>query len=108
MKVPTEAPVVNGRERPSERTETGVNQNLQAAIAHLRREISELRETVATPDVTEFLTVEKVAELLELSERSVRSYVSSGELPSVQFGRARRIPVDGLRDFIQEQLEASE
>ena len=46
----------------------------------------------------EWLTISEAAEVLGMSERSVRRRVRSGELPSTLFGpRCRRVHVDALR-----------
>lgn len=47
------------------------------------------------------LTVEEAAEVLGLSERTVRNWLP--RLPHVRFGRAPRIPVDSLRRWLDEQ-----
>lgn len=47
----------------------------------------------------DFYTVAEVAEKLKLTDRYVRMLVARGELPAYKFGRAVRIPADGLLDF---------
>lgn len=44
---------------------------------------------------------EKVAEMLDLSERTVASLTSSGALPSIKIGHARRYRVDEIRAWIK-------
>jgi excisionase family DNA binding protein len=43
-----------------------------------------------------FTTVPKVAQLLDLDERSVRRGIQRGELPGIQIGSTIRIPVAEL------------
>jgi excisionase family DNA binding protein len=45
----------------------------------------------------EYLRAREVAELLNLSERTVRRWIADGTLPSVKIGGARLVPVDEIR-----------
>lgn len=54
---------------------------------------------------TLLLTVEEAAESLRLSRTLVYELVSSGELRSVKIGRARRVSVRALQDYVN-RLEA--
>lgn len=46
------------------------------------------------------LTVEEAAEMLGIGRTLAYALVSAGELPSVTLGRLRRIPVAGLRTWV--------
>ena len=46
------------------------------------------------------VTIAKAAELLGLSERTVRLYVTRGELPSCRIGRHRLVPLEAIRRVI--------
>ena len=47
------------------------------------------------------VTITKAAELLGLSERTVRLFVARGDLPSSRLGRRRLIPLDAVRRVIE-------
>jgi len=47
------------------------------------------------------LTVERAAERLEIGRTKVFELMATGELESVLIGRARRIPADALRGYVQ-------
>lgn len=52
----------------------------------------------------EYLTIKEVAELLRVSDQTVRNYIKNGSLVAIKFGRSHRAPVrihtDALNDFI--------
>ena len=48
------------------------------------------------------LTVSQTAERLNLSEKTVRRYISNGELPLVRIGSAIRVPEVALRKWIED------
>ena len=48
------------------------------------------------------LTVPQTAERLNLSEKTVRRYISNGELPLVRIGSAIRVPEVALRKWIED------
>ena len=50
------------------------------------------------------LTVAESATYLGISRSLLYSYVLRGEIPSIKIGRARRIPVTALDDFIAREL----
>lgn len=59
-------------------------------------------------DDPQLLTVEKVADRLRLGRTKVYELINSGELPHIKFGRACRIPRDGLSALIaRKQQETS-
>jgi excisionase family DNA binding protein len=47
------------------------------------------------------VTPEEAAEMLSIGRTQVYELIRSGELDSVAFGRARRIPVDALEDLLR-------
>lgn len=51
----------------------------------------------------QMLTVHQAAEILQISSRQIRRLIERGECPAVQIGRTIRIPVTGLREFVQKQ-----
>lgn len=54
------------------------------------------------------LRVSEAQRILSLSRSTVYAMIASGEIPSVRIGRAVRVPVDGLRDWVKRQAEKSE
>ncbi len=48
-------------------------------------------------------TFKEVAEILGLHHRTLRIFANRGELETVRFGRAIRIPRDALERFIEER-----
>ncbi|MEU4891926.1 helix-turn-helix domain-containing protein [Streptomyces sp. NPDC044780] len=57
------------------------------------------------PTTHELLKVPEVMAALRLSRFKVYDLIRSGELRSITIGRARRVPVDALRAFIDDQLK---
>lgn len=55
------------------------------------------------------LTVTEAAEATGLSRRAVQTLIADRRsgFPSIKIGRARRVPVDALRAWIAQRLEAS-
>jgi excisionase family DNA binding protein len=53
----------------------------------------------------ELLTVEEVAERLKLGRTKIYELMDAGELPSITFGRARRIPASAVAALIARKLE---
>ncbi|WP_329300214.1 helix-turn-helix domain-containing protein [Streptomyces sp. NBC_00659] len=51
------------------------------------------------------LTVPEVMTALRLSRSKVYDLIRSKQLPSYTSGRARRIPVDAVRHYMQDRLE---
>ncbi|KMS73633.1 excisionase [Streptomyces viridochromogenes] len=51
------------------------------------------------------LTVPEVMTALKLSRSKVYDLIRSRQLPSYTSGRARRIPVDAVRHYMQDRLE---
>jgi excisionase family DNA binding protein len=46
--------------------------------------------------------------MLHLSRPIVYQLINSGQLRSIKIGKARRIPIDGLRSYIQGALDSQE
>jgi excisionase family DNA binding protein len=53
-----------------------------------------------TPLMALTLNPRRVGDALDVSERTVRRLMISGELPSVKIGNARRVRVDDLQRFV--------
>lgn len=49
-----------------------------------------------------YLTVEQVAELLQIHWQTVLNYIKSGKLDAVRLGKGYRIPKVGLDKFIKQ------
>lgn len=52
----------------------------------------------------ELLTVPEVMARLKIGRSTVYDLIRSRRLPSITIGRARRVPVAALRDFIDHQI----
>jgi excisionase family DNA binding protein len=55
-----------------------------------------------TKPTARFYTVAQIADLLAVSPRSVRRWISSGDLRTHRFGRQVRISEADLRAFVEE------
>jgi excisionase family DNA binding protein len=62
---------------------------------------------LALNDKTEqmLLKPKRAFELLDISRSKGYALIASGELPSIRIGRAVRVPVDGLKDWVKRQTE---
>jgi excisionase family DNA binding protein len=49
----------------------------------------------------ELLTVREIAETLKLTEQTVRSWISAGDLPAVHIGRRVRVPRSDFQQFLR-------
>tara|TARA_B100001758_G_C17814991_1_gene306371 strand:+ start:179 stop:418 length:240 start_codon:yes stop_codon:yes gene_type:complete len=62
--------------------------------------------------MTQYLTIKEVAELLRVSDQTVRNYIKNGSLMAIKFGSSHRAPVrihiDALNDFIGVSIAESE
>ncbi|MEV2262319.1 helix-turn-helix domain-containing protein [Streptomyces anulatus] len=58
-----------------------------------------------TTATAELLTVPEVMARLKLGRSTVYDLIRSRRLTSITIGRARRIPVDAVRDFIHNEIE---
>jgi excisionase family DNA binding protein len=52
------------------------------------------------------LTVREAAKALSISERTLWSLTSRGELPAIRIGRAKRYSVDELHRWVEAQKKA--
>ncbi|USN96470.1 MAG: helix-turn-helix domain-containing protein [Candidatus Nomurabacteria bacterium] len=52
---------------------------------------------------TEYLTVEQVANLLQVHWQSVLNYIKRGDLPAMRLGRGYRIARNDLDKFIEQR-----
>ena len=51
--------------------------------------------------------VEEAARILSLSRSTIYEMMDAGELPSVRYGAARRIPVAALRAWVAQHTQAT-
>ncbi|MFD6248536.1 helix-turn-helix domain-containing protein [Streptomyces roseolus] len=58
-----------------------------------------------TTATAELLTVPEVMERLKLGRSTVYDLTRSRRLVSITVGRSRRVPIDAVRDFIDNQIE---
>jgi excisionase family DNA binding protein len=75
-------------------------------IGHLRYKVEQLQDQLNGPE-PRLLDVDQVANRLNLSERSVRSLISDGTIPSTKIRRRRLVLREALERFIERQLEDS-
>lgn len=54
--------------------------------------------------ISEILTVKEVAKLLKTTCQQVRKMIANGELSAVKVGREWRIPLECVKEFLEEQL----
>ena len=81
-------------------------EQLLAAIGRLRYQVEQLQDQLDGSE-PRLLDVDQVANRLNLSERSVRSLISDGTIPSTKIRRRRLVPREALESFIKRQLEDS-
>ncbi|WP_395361925.1 helix-turn-helix domain-containing protein [Streptomyces sp. NBC_01077] len=60
--------------------------------------------TTATLPTDELLTVPEVMARLKLGRSTVYDLIRSRRLTSITVGRARRVPVDAVRNFITHEI----
>ncbi|MEU6519359.1 helix-turn-helix domain-containing protein [Streptomyces sp. NPDC046978] len=58
-----------------------------------------------TTATAELLTVPEVMARLKLGRSTVYDLIRSRRLLSITIGRARRVPADAVRDFIEREME---
>ncbi|MFG2638216.1 helix-turn-helix domain-containing protein [Streptomyces sp. NPDC048362] len=61
--------------------------------------------SIAVPPTPQALKIPEVMTALRLSRSKVYDLIRSKELPSYTSGRARRIPVEAVNEYIQNRLE---
>ncbi|WP_457029216.1 helix-turn-helix domain-containing protein [Kitasatospora sp. P5_F3] len=54
------------------------------------------------------LTVEEAARRLGVGRTTMYALVASGEIPSVTIGRLRRVPAEGLKEYIAARSQAAD
>jgi|HubBroStandDraft_2_1064218.scaffolds.fasta_scaffold1308264_2 excisionase family DNA binding protein len=62
-----------------------------------------MKRSVSLPKCARMLTVEVVAEHLDVSPKSVRRWVANGALVAHRMGRLVRVSPDDLRSFLNKQ-----
>lgn len=62
--------------------------------------VGRIRRRSGGSDHVRFFTIRQVAQLIDVSIRSVRRWIASGELKTHRFGRSVRIAESDLNDFI--------
>lgn len=63
------------------------------------------RDTTMIPSSTLTYTVLEAANVLRLSRAKVYQLIEREGLPTVRFGRAIRVPVDLLQDWLKERIQ---
>ena len=48
----------------------------------------------------------EAAEALQLCRSKVYELIASGAIPSITIGKSRRVPLEGLREWVRAQTEA--
>jgi excisionase family DNA binding protein len=71
--------------------------------------LSEPREETRKPEdlAPLLLTVDEAAQLIRISRSKLYELLQRREIPSIAIGRSRRIPADGLRNWVTAQESAS-
>ncbi|WP_432136641.1 MULTISPECIES: helix-turn-helix domain-containing protein [unclassified Streptomyces] len=64
--------------------------------------------TTAMPPIPEALKVPEVMTALRLSRSKVYDLIRSKQLESFTAGRARRIPVDAVRQYMRNRIEEND
>jgi len=73
------------------------------------RRTSRVQGMVVMEQPKRWVTAAKAAQMLSLSHRAIYYLIEDGELPGVRCGRAVRIPVDALEQWIADkEAEAKE
>jgi excisionase family DNA binding protein len=52
-------------------------------------------------DEAPFLTVQDIAERLQVSEQTVRRWIKTGQLPAIELGGQYRVSPDDFREFLK-------
>lgn len=55
-------------------------------------------ETEPIPRIT--LSIAEASKSMSISDRTIQTLISRGEIPTVSIGKRRLIPVDGLREWV--------
>jgi len=51
------------------------------------------------------LSPEETCEVLGIKRSTLFKMLEEGRIPSIKIGRLRRIPVEGIRSWVQQQIE---
>ena len=62
-----------------------------------------MKTSIPSPKHAPMLTVDAIAEHLDVSTKSVRRWVASGALVAHRMGRLMRVSPDDLRSFLNKQ-----
>lgn len=54
--------------------------------------------------MSEILTVKEAAAHLKTTRQQIRKMIANGELPAVKVGREWRIPMEGIKLFLENNL----
>ena len=54
--------------------------------------------------LSEILTVKEAAQLLKTTRQQIRKMIANEELPAVKVGREWRIPMEGIKLFLENNL----
>lgn len=54
-------------------------------------------------DTRLLLTIEEAADALSISRAHMFKMLRDGDLPTITFGKSRRIPLEGLKRYIEER-----
>jgi excisionase family DNA binding protein len=81
---------------------TGAKQGAEA-MQHGDAPVTAAGESASEPIL---LRVEEAARLLSLSRTTVYELMERGELPSIKYGAARRIPRTALEEWVAQRLAA--
>lgn len=80
-----------------------LGEHVAVAVAErLRTEIDTSSNQGPEPDM---LTVQQVADRLQVSERTIQTLIHSGEIPSVKIRRCRRIPAAAFDAYVRRKAE---
>ena len=67
----------------------------------------ETKHDVSISDFPMLLKVEAAAKLLSLGRTKTYALIASGELPVIRVGRAVRVPVTALHQWVEERAKQS-
>lgn len=62
-------------------------------------------ESPTTNGFPKVYTIDQIAEMLSISDTTVWRWVDTGELPSLHFGKVRRIIHDDFMEFLRRHKE---
>ena len=89
-----------GRSKPGH-TIGSVGTNFADPGAHEKTSPLSTVTSLSRPEAHAWLTAAQVAAAVQVTVRTVRTWIASGELPAFRIGRRIRISVEDLRAFAQ-------